>query len=214
MNELISESIKFAVSLLAIADPLAAIPIFLITLQKHPNLNTRKLIHVIITAVFITLTISLLCGQSILNFFGISIASFTIAGGFLLFGMAISMMQAHSSDVKITNDEIDKMQTEKDIGVIPLAIPLLSGPGAISVSIIQSKKFTTIADWIAGVLVILFVTLIIRVAFIYAKTIGSKIGQTGLNVMTRIMGLILLAISIEMVASGIKELLPALKGVS
>ncbi len=104
------------------------------------------------------------------------------------------------------------MKTEKDVGVIPLAIPMLSGPGAISISIIQSKKFDSLGYWIGGVIAVLFIGLLIRISFLYAKPIGEKIGQTGLNVMTRIMGLILLAISIEMVASGIKELLPALRG--
>lgn len=211
MDAIYTESIKFLVSLLAIIDPLAAIPIFLATLQSHPNLDARKLIKVIITATSITLLITLLFGQMILNFFGISIASFTIAGGFLLFAMAISMIQAHSSDTKIKDDEISGIQ-EKDVGVMPLAIPLLSGPGAMSISIIQSKRFTSIGYWIGGVIVIAFVALVIRFAFLYARPIGKKIGQTGLNVMTRIMGLILLAISIEMVASGIRELLPALKG--
>lgn len=213
MEEILTASLKFAVSLLAIADPLAAIPIFLATLQKNPKMNIRKLVTVVVNATCITLIISLFLGQSILNFFGISIASFTIAGGFLLFGMAFSMMQAHSSDAKITDDEIHGMKTEKDVGVIPLAIPLLSGPGAISVSIIQSKKFESPGYWVGGVLAILFIGIVIRFSFLYAKPIGEKIGQTGLNVMTRIMGLILLAISIEMVASGIKELLPALRGI-
>lgn len=212
MEDIFTVSLKFAVSLLAIADPLAAIPIFLATLAKNPSMNIKKLVNVVVNATCVTLIISLFLGQTILNFFGISIASFTIAGGFLLFGMAFSMMQAHSSDAKITDDEIHGMKTEKDVGVIPLAIPMLSGPGAISLSIIQSKKFDSLGYWIGGVIAVLFIGLLIRISFLYAKPIGEKIGQTGLNVMTRIMGLILLAISIEMVASGIKELLPALRG--
>lgn len=212
MKQIILDSMKFAISLLAIIDPLAALPIFLLTLRQHPHLNIAKLNQVVVTATIVALTTSLILGQHILNFFGISIASFTVAGGILIFGMAISMMQAHSSDARIKRDEINVLSNERDVGILPLAIPLLSGPGAMSMAIVQSKQLATVGHWIGAFFVILFIAGIIWLVLEYAKPIADKMGQTGLNVFTRIMGLILLAISIEMLANGIKELIPAFKG--
>ena len=164
------------------------------------------------SACTITILISLILGQMLLNFFGISVASFTIGGGFLLFTMAFSMISGQQSTTKINTEEIRSFDFEREIGIIPLAIPLLSGPGAISTSIIHAKHFTTSAHWIIAFVMVVLIGLFIKIILSYAERIGERLGQIGLNVMTRIMGLILLSMSIEMIANGIKEILPALKG--
>jgi multiple antibiotic resistance protein len=202
INPAISDILKFSITLISIINPLGAIPVFLGFTKHHKNLNTKNVTNTCATAVGITILVSLICGQALLNFFGISVASFTIGGGLLLFTMAFSMISGHQSTTKINNEEIKSIDFEREIGIIPLAIPLLSGPGAISTS----------THWIAGIIVVILISLIIKVTLSYAEKIGEKLGQIGLNVMTRIMGLILLSMSIEMIAFGIKEILPALKG--
>lgn len=206
-----NDVLKFAITLLSIINPLGAIPVFLGFTKNHKNLNIKKVSYTTSIAVVITLLISLFLGQSLLNFFGISIASFTIGGGLLLFTMAFSMISAHQSNAKINTEEIRSFDFEREIGIIPLAIPLLSGPGAISTSIIYSKGFNHFSHWVGAVLVIFVIGFIIKLILSYADRIGEKLGQIGLNVMTRIMGLILLSMSIEMIASGIKEIMPILK---
>ena len=212
VNPAISDILKFSITLISIINPLGAIPIFLGFTKNHKNLNIKNVTNTCAIAVGITILISLVCGQALLNFFGISVASFTIGGGLLLFTMAFSMISGHQSTTKINNEEIRSFDFEREIGIIPLAIPLLSGPGAISTSIIHAKNFTSPTHWVAGILMVMIISLVIKVILSYADKIGEKLGQIGLNVMTRIMGLILLSMSIEMIAFGIKEILPVLKG--
>jgi multiple antibiotic resistance protein len=212
LNPAIGDILKFSITLISIINPLGAIPVFLGFTKYHKNLNTKNVTNTCAIAVGTTILVSLVCGQVLLNFFGISVASFTIGGGLLLFTMAFSMISGHQSTTKINNEEMKSIDFEREIGIIPLAIPLLSGPGAISTSIIHAKNFTTPIHWIAGFFVVCLIALIIKVTLSYADKIGEKLGQIGLNVMTRIMGLILLSMSIEMIAFGIKEILPILKG--
>lgn len=212
INPALSDILKFSITLISIINPLGAIPVFLGFTKNHKNLNIKNVTNTCAIAVGTTIMVSLVCGQALLNFFGISVASFTIGGGLLLFTMAFSMISGHQSTTKINNEEIRSFDFEREIGIIPLAIPLLSGPGAISTSIIHAKNFTTPTHWVAGILMVMIIGLVIKVILSYADKIGEKLGQIGLNVMTRIMGLILLSMSIEMIAFGIKEILPVLKG--
>lgn len=209
----ITDVLKFFITLISIVNPIGAIPVFLGFVKNHKNINVKKLSNHTATAVTVTILISLIGGQAVLNFFGISVASFTIGGGILLTTTAFSMISGQQSNSKINNDEIQSIDFEREIGIIPLAIPLLSGPGAISTSIIHAKNFNTSMHWVAGIVMVLVVGLIIKIILSYAEKIGEKLGQIGLNVMTRIMGLILLSMSIEMIAYGIKEIMPILKGV-
>ena len=211
MNQAFTDVLKFSITLLSIINPLGAIPVFLGFTKNHKNLNTKNVTNTCSIAVTITILISLIIGQRVLNFFGISVASFTIGGGFLLFMMAFSMISGQQSNTKINTEEIRSFDFEREIGIIPLAIPLLSGPGAISTSIIHAKNFTTSLHWIIAIVMVLLIGIMIKIILSYAEVIGDKLGQIGLNVLTRIMGLILLSMSIEMIAGGIKEILPILK---
>ena len=211
MNQAFTDVLKFSITLLSIINPLGAIPVFLGFTKNHKNLNTQNVTNTCSIAVTITILISLIIGQRVLNFFGISVASFTIGGGFLLFMMAFSMISGQQSNTKINTEEIRSFDFEREIGIIPLAIPLLSGPGAISTSIIHAKNFTTSLHWIIAIAMVLLIGVMIKIILSYAEAIGDKLGQIGLNVLTRIMGLILLSMSIEMIAGGIKDILPILK---
>jgi len=212
MNQALSDVTKLSITLISIVNTLGAIPVFLGFTKNHKNLNIKNVTNTCAIACTVTILISLLFGQILLNFFGISVASFTIGGGFLLFTMAFSMISGQQSTSKINTEEIRSFDFEREIGIIPLAIPLLSGPGAISSSIIHAKNFTTTAHWVIAIIMIFLIGILIKIILSYAENIGERLGQIGLNVMTRIMGLILLSMSIEMIATGIKEILPALKG--
>lgn len=207
----LNDILKFSITLLSILNPIGVIPVFLGFLRTKKNLNISKVSNVTALATGTTILISLFCGQTILGFFGISISSFTIGGGILLFTIAFSMISAHQSDSKINSEELEGVDFEREIGIIPLAIPLLSGPGAISTCIIQAKSFTSTYHWVGAVIVVVLIAIAIRYMLFFSQDIGRNLGQIGINVMTRIMGLLLLATSIEMVASGIKEMLPILK---
>lgn len=202
--DLISDTLKFAITLVSILNPIGVIPIFLNLTSRYSDQGISSIATSCSIAVFLTITISLFIGQYLLNFFGITIATFTIGGGVLLFSIAFSMVQAQHSETKINEQEMEFTEASREIGVVPLAIPLLSGPGSISTTIIQSNTFTNTWHWVGAVLVIAFLCVIINLTLTYSRVIGKKLGTIGLNIMTRVMGIILLAISIEMIINGLK----------
>jgi multiple antibiotic resistance protein len=203
MSEL-SDVMKFGVTLVSILNPIGVLPIFLNFTNRSSDQAVKSMAQSCSIAVFITITVSLFIGQTLLNFFGITIASFTIGGGVLLFSIAFSMVQAQNSDTKINEEEIEFTEASKELGVVPLAIPLLSGPGSISITVIQANTFTHTLHWVGGIFAIFLISLMIFLSLSYSRFIGRKLGPLGLNIMTRIMGIILLAISIEMMARGLK----------
>ncbi|HVO76446.1 MAG TPA: MarC family protein, partial [Candidatus Bathyarchaeia archaeon] len=142
----------------------------------------------------------------ILKLFGISIASFRIGGGILLMLMAIAMMNAKISPAKRTDSEEEEAHGKENVGVVPLAIPLLAGPGAISLVIIYAHKITGVINTVFLVLSIVIVAAMMWGALRLSARISKLLGQTGINIATRIMGLILAAISVEFIASGYKVL--------
>lgn len=206
MTEL-SDVMKFGVTLVSILNPIGVLPIFLNFTSRASDQAVKSIAKSCAVAVFITIITSLFIGQSLLNFFGITVASFTMGGGVLLFSIAFSMVQAQNSDTKINDEEIEFTETNKEIGVVPLAIPLLSGPGSISITVIQANSFTHTIHWVGGIVFIFLISAMIFLALSYSRSIGRKLGPLGLNIMTRIMGIILLAISIEMMAKGLKMLI-------
>lgn len=201
-------TLKFAITIVSILNPLGAIPTYLILTKDMNNSELKNLGLYCSVTVMATLFISLWLGEAILSFFGISIPSFTIGGGILLASIAFSMISGQSSKSKMNDSEIEEKMNAKEVGVVPLAIPLLSGPGSISNCIITSREFNTLFHWIGAGLVVIFVGFLIKLVFAYAKGIGTKIGNVGLNIMTRIMGIILLSSSIEMIIKGLKEVFP------
>lgn len=211
MNQAFEDILKFTITLLSIINPIGIIPIFINITRNSSKSQIVKISNSCSVAVMVTILVSLIAGQKALEFFGISIASFTIGGGVLISTMAFSMINAHSSGAKINEEEINQIQDLRELGIVPLAIPLLSGPGAISTSIIHAKAFSSTVHWGGAFIAILFVGLVIKLILSSSKKIGEKLGTIGLNVMTRVMGIILLAISIEMIIGGIKEILPVLK---
>lgn len=212
MFEQIDEPIKYLVTLISIINPIGVIPIFLSLTQDASKEEIKKIASSCSLAVAVTIIISLILGKYILLLFQISIPSFTIGGGIMLFSMAFGMISAKTSAHKLNKQEIKQQETNHEIGIVPMAIPLLSGPGAISVSIIHAKSFTGIEQWSIALIGVIIIALIVKFALLSSEKIGKKMGTLGLNVLTRVMGIILLSMSIEMIASGvIKELLPVLR---
>lgn len=206
-----SDVLKFAITLVSILNPIGVIPIFLNMTNRFSVDKTRQIVRSCAISVVVTIFITLILGQQILNFFGISIASFTVGGSILIASMAFSMISARQSQAKLNPEEIQTTEEEVgEVGIVPLAIPLLAGPGVMSTSIIQSKTFVTPIHWIGAALVVLSVGVIVYFTLISAQKISDRLGRLGLNVMTRVMGIILLAISIELLAKGLKEIFPSL----
>ena len=153
-----------------------------------------------------------LTGDALLHVMGTSLASFRVGGGIVLLLMALAMLRAQSDMVRTTPAEEAEAEDKQSIAVVPLAIPLLAGPGAISTVIIQMQRSDTRYHGLLVILAIALVCLFLWLVLRMAATIGRLLGQTGLNIINRIFGLILAAIAVEIMANGLKQLFPALGG--
>ena len=201
--------LKLAVSLVSILNPIGVIPIFISLTESFSEEKVKRISSSCGITVSITLMISLLIGQRLLDFFSISLASFSIGGGILIFTMGMQMISAQTTTSKMSEEEAENINPS-EIGIVPLAIPLLAGPGSISTAIIYSNKINQTIHWVAAMGVLILAGILIKVILHYSRAIGKKLGTLGLNVMTRVMGLIILSISIELVANGVKIILPGL----
>lgn len=193
--------LNYFISLFMICSPLTAIPVFL-TLSRGRSKSERRTAAIISGfSVFIILLISTWTGQSLLSFLSIRIASFQCGGGIVLFLLALSMLNAQVSQIRQTEEEVVKKPT---FAIVPLAIPLMAGPGAISASIVASATFSSILDKTILSLAALTLAFVVVVLLLFASRIEKYLGSTGLNIISRIGGLILAAIAIEIIFQGVE----------
>ena len=192
-------------SLFSVVNPLAAMPIFLSLTEKYgekERVQTAKKASIYMLGVLLTF---LLIGTFILSFFGISLAGIRIAGGLIIMRAAYSMLNPERGGRKLSDEDEAAAREKEDISFSPLALPLLSGPGSIAVVIGFATQAEGVTDYLINgfsvLLVVLMTYLILRLAPISAKYIGPA----GLNVMTRLMGFIALAISVQFILSGISR---------
>lgn len=196
-------------SLLAIINPFGAVPIYL-TLVQTDDLTRRKVRWLAATTVTITLLIFAAFGQGILGFFGISLSAFRVGGGILLLMMAVSMLHAKTSHVKHTPEEADEAAEAQSVAIMPLSIPILAGPGAITTVILLSEQADTWARRaiLATVIVVCGLTVIVFLSL--AESLQRYLKTTGINIATRVMGLLLAAIAVQFIVGGVAEMLPGL----
>lgn len=209
MNE-ISDLFKLTIALLAIVDPIAGIPMFLSATAGNSQDSRKRTSRIVAITVFCVLGVSALIGTEILKFFGISIPSFLIGGGILLLMLAISMLQAQDSRIRQTPDELEEASEKDAVAVVPLGIPLLAGPGAISTMIIATHKAPDFAHNLYLLIPAAIIALLVWATFAAATRISERLGKTGMNIITRVMGLIIAAIAIEYIYRGLIELFPKL----
>jgi multiple antibiotic resistance protein len=204
--------LKPLITLLAIVNPLAIVPFFIHYTLGFSARQRRRTVAISALTAFAVIAVCALAGLQILAFFGISLASFQVGGGMLLLMSALSMLNAQPAEAKATRDEVDDAASRASIAVVPLTIPLLTGPATMSTVVIyadQAKTFWQHAALVGYGVVIAAAT---ALCFTLAEPISRVLGKTGINVMTRLMGLILAALAVEVMASGLVRLFPALAG--
>ncbi|MEZ9305033.1 YchE family NAAT transporter [Vibrio breoganii] len=202
--------LQFFVGLFAIVNPVGIMPIF-VSLTNHLSPEERiKTASTANIAVAVILIVSLFAGQMLLDVFSISLDSFRIAGGLLLVSIAFAMMNGQLGEQKQNKQEKAESISKEQVGVVPLAMPLMAGPGAISSTIVFGSNHTGPIDYIAVTITVIVFSFCCWVLFRSAPFIVRFLGQTGINVITRIMGLILGALGIEFIANGIGALFPGL----
>lgn len=206
----LAEYVKIFVGLLAIIEPFGIIPIFISMTADQTDAQRKKTVNMMSIAVLIILWVSLFVGEPLLQAFGISIDSFRVGGGILILLMAISMLNAKTSPVRQTLAEASETHHKESVAIVPLAMPLLAGPGAISSMILVTHKSSDVMHYVVLAIGILVMTLLIWALFRLSPIISGYLSQTSLNVVNRIMGLILAAIAVEFITNGMKGLFPVL----
>ena len=202
--------LKIFVAMVVIVNPLGIIPIFVAMTVTHNDRERKHIARIAAQTVAVVLIISTLLGERVLEMFGISIASFKVGGAILIMINAMAMMQAAPSRDKQTPEEAEEAVAKASIAVVPLGIPLLAGPGAMSTIVIYASEKKAVLHIGAVVLVVIALALVTWLALRIATKVGRYMSTTTLNVATRIMGLLLAALAVEIFASGIVELIPAL----
>ncbi len=207
---------KPLITLLAIVNPLAIVPFFIHYTQGFSREQRRHTIWVSSFSCFVVIAISALAGLHILDFFGISLASFQVGGGMLLLTSALNMLNAQPAEAKTNTHEMEdgaeKAARGASIAVVPLTIPLLTGPASMSTVVIyaeKAKSFLQLGTLVGYGVVIALAT---ALCFALAEPIARVLGKTGINVMTRLMGLILAALAVEVMSDGLVKLFPVLAG--
>ncbi|NJE02213.1 neutral amino acid NAAT transporter SnatA [Thermococcus sp. JdF3] len=208
MIELIKYFVILYGGLFAITNPVGAVPVFLGVTHDLSWSQRREIAQKTATTVIVTLVVFALIGEWIFKFFGSSIDAFAIAGGILLFKMAMDMLSGRLSTVKISKEETEEFSEEvvtlEEVAIIPLAIPLISGPGAITTVMLYMAKSTSIPEKATVVASILAIGLTVWLILCSSNRIQRKLGRVGIKVMTRMMGLILTSMAVQMIINGIK----------
>ena len=204
-----TEYTKIFITLLAIVNPIGAIPIVMALTENASETDFKRTTKTTVVSVLVILLTALLTGEFLLAFFGISINSFRVGGGILLLLMAISMLHARQSSISFSKEEADDGNRES-VAVVPISMPLLAGPGAISTVILYSNKSQAPLHYVFMGVDIILITLLLWLAFLSIPWISRHTSQTSINIFSRVMGLILAAIAVEFIANGLKGLFPAL----
>ncbi|AWH87112.1 YchE family NAAT transporter [Limnobaculum parvum] len=206
----LSGYIKFLVGMFALVNPVGILPVF-ISMTNYQSPTARDKTNLTANlSVAIILWCSLFLGDAILHLFGISIDSFRIAGGILIVTIAMSMISGKLGEDKQNKQEKTETAIRDNVGVVPLALPLMAGPGAISSTIVWSTRYNTWMDYLGFFVAIAFFSFCCWLLFRAAPLLVRLLGQTGINVVTRIMGLLLMSLGIEFIITGIKVSFPGL----
>lgn len=205
MTETISFGLLCITSFFTLINPLGTMPVFMsmtaeLSIADRNNTARKASIVSLITIISFAFT-----GQLLFNFFGISVNSFRVVGGVIFFIMGMDMLQARLGQVKIKDNEVKSYVT--DISITPLAIPMICGPGAITNSIVLMEDANTLAKQIVLIISIVLIMFLTYLILFSSSKLMKLLGQTGINVMMRIMGLIVMVIAVEFFFSGLKPII-------
>ncbi|MCC6912110.1 MAG: NAAT family transporter [Rhodospirillaceae bacterium] len=200
------------VNFIVIIDPIGVVPFFMSHTAHLDPAGRRATALKSITIAAAILLVFTVIGQPLLHYLGVSVAAFRIAGGVLLLLLAVDMVLVKESGIRATTPKEEEEATHRpDVAVFPLAVPLIAGPGAItSVILLQSQNAASLAgrSVVAGVMIA--VLLITGLAFLVASPIMRMLGVTGINVMTRVLGIILAALAVSNILEGLRVSFPVL----
>ncbi len=202
--------LSFIVSMLAITNPASSLGVFLGMTANKAELERKNIALVATLTIAVVLVVITWTGIPILHLFGISLPAFEITGGLIILLRGMAMLHSKETPTSQTAEELQQGKTRDSIAVVPLAIPIIAGPGAMTTVIIFSQHFPQIVHKIYISIGVLIVALIMGFVLYCSTTISKIVGATGVKIITRIMGLVLAAIAMSMITTGLKEVFPGL----
>lgn len=206
-----AETVKFLVAMIVMMNPLGSLSIFLQLTGKFKQSRQRKTAIKCWISMTIIMVATIWFGNQFLDLLGITIPSFRFAGGIILLLTGLSMLQSKESPINHTPEDDIAAEERNSIAVVPLALPIIIGPGAISTLIIQSSDFTSLAlkTWLSVLCILLAAGMFLMLYF--GPFIGRLVGESVMKVITRIMGMIVMALAVGMLANGLIGLFPGLQ---
>lgn len=201
--------IKIFIAIIVLVNPMEGIPLFLSKTSGLSNKEKVPIIRKTSFAVFTILIISLYLGRYLLEFFGIGIPAFTLAGGVIIFLISLEMVLGKSTSGD-KNTPVDPDENPLNIAVVPLAIPLLAGPGPISSVILYGSKSSGLKGDLILTGIVFLVAVGVAVSLNAASRMDRFLGKTGINVLTKVTGLLIAAIAVQLIFSGLDQMTPAL----
>lgn len=208
MNEIFTYGLLVFTSFFTLINPISAMPVFLGLTSDMESPDRVAVAKRAVIVTFIILLVFAFSGQFLFRVFGISVNSFRIVGGAIFFVVGFDMLNARLSPIKAKDSEIK--QTIKDIAITPLAIPMLCGPGAITNAIVLMEDANTVLLKVIFVASLLLMLLVTYLVLISSSKLIKRFGQTGINIMMRLMGLIIMVIAVEFFLAGIRPFLESL----
>ena len=213
-----TEIVKIILAFMVLIHPFSALTLFLDSTRGFKPADRRTFARVAASTVFITIAFFTIAGETLLHALGISIGSFQVAGGILVFLIAINMMNGEGNPVKPDQENVEwdewtdwtPIDGNTAAAVVPLAIPMIIGPGGISTVIIYASQVHTWQQKLAIIIAGLMIAVFCYLALMAAGRLSRFLGDTGLNIISRIMGMLLAAVAIEILVSGIRTIFPQL----
>ena len=207
-----SALIQFSIAMFAILNPIGSVAIFAGLVSGYSTERRRVTIIGSSIAIAVILIGSVWCGEHLLNLFGIGIPSLQVAGGIMIAQISLSMLHSKQSSIHQVNADDAEEEADADIAVVPLAMPMVAGPGAIVTVIVNTHQHQNIASNVEMSLVCAGMAGMICLCFFSTGVITRVLGVRGMDILTKFMGMLLLAIAAGMFTTGLKGLLPGLAG--
>lgn len=202
--------VTFAVAMLTITNPIGALAIFAGMTADRSESEKKQTAYKAAFAVAIILLLVTWAGKYLLEMFGITPSGLEVAGGVIIALMGLSMLHSKTSEMSHSKGEGEEAQTKPSIAVVPMAMPIIAGPGGITTVILATHKFPSIEAKLLVSATCVAVAAITWLCLYFAAPISRMLGVAGMNIVTRIMGIVLTAIAFQMLAAGLKKLLPGL----
>jgi multiple antibiotic resistance protein len=204
--------VRFAVlalsSIFFLVDPFAAIPAFLAITENADPVRRRRMARKGALTCFIVLTGFALGGQLLFRMFGITLPAFEVAGGLILLLIGLDMLEAKRSPTQEASGDTEEAASKEDAGIVPLGIPMLAGPGAISSVMVLVGQVPNLWHWEMGAILgsITFTCIVTYWVLASASQVRRVMGETGIRILVRIMGLLLVALAMQFFVNGLTDL--------